>query len=232
MSHRLLLICITLIAASLATGPVAGQQILSVSPALPTSDDEVTVNLSVVLCGFRVATMIQGNMIYLYPDLTEACPPLAPPDPGAVTQPSFGPLAAGSYTLVVVANGMTTDSRTLFVQQPTTQLALHKARFSASVNWTLPGGQGAGAAQAVQLNESSGYFWFFDKDSVEVTLKILGGPDQYYWVFVSSGTNVAFTLTIVDTWLCANPSSCVSRTFQNPAGTNQNFFDFSTFTYF
>ncbi len=232
MHHRALLTCMALILALIAADTASGQQILSVSPALPTSADEVTVNLSVVGCSFDVATVIQGSTIYLYPDLTEPCPPLPPPDPGAVTQPSFGPLAAGSYTIAVVANGQTTDTRVLFVQKPTTQLFLRKARFSATVTWSLGDGQGAGTAQAVQVNDSSGYFWFFDKDSVEVTLKILGGPGQYYWVFVSSGTNVAYSLTIVDTWLCANPSSCVSRTYNNPAGTNQNIFDFSTFTYF
>ena len=217
----------------IAAAPAKGQQILAVSPALPTSADQVTVNLSVVVCSFMTTTVIQGSTINIYPELSEPCPPLAPPNPGVATEASFGPLAPGSYTINVVANGKTTDTRALFVQKPTTQLSFLDVRFSASVTWNTGGEQGASTAQAVQLSDSSGYFWFFDKDDAEVTLRMMPGFGQYYWVFVSSATNVAFTLTVVDTWRCIEPAgaSCISRTYQNPAGTNQNILDFTAFTY-
>jgi hypothetical protein len=230
-----LAVCFSLTLLTFCAIAAEAQQILLVSPALPTAADEVTVFLSVVGCSFRVTSSVQGNTVYLYPDTSSPCPPLAFPDPGLVTGVILGPFSAGSFTLVVVTNGTITDSRALFVQEPPSQLALLKGRFAVTATFTSQDGKPGATANAVQLGDASGYFWFFEKTAVELTVKMLDGyvVNRRYWVFVSSATNVPFTLRIVDTWLCSPPTpACPTRTYQGTAGLNQNFIDTSAFSYY
>lgn len=220
----------------LAAATAEAQQILVISPAIPTSADELSVFLSVVDCGFHVNSAILGNTVYLYPDTSLPCPPLAPPNPGLVTRAKIRPLPPGSYTIQVITNGQTTDLRALFVQQPATQLSLVDGRFAVSVTWSNRDGTPGGTAQAVQLGDASGYFWFFDRSLVDLTVKIVDGVNVnfHFWVFVTSGTDVPFTLSVVDTWLCGSSTpvpGCPARTFEGVAGTNGNFFDFTTFPF-
>src|SRR6266851_4657978 len=63
--------------AVLSTRSMPAQQILVVSPALPTTADQVTFFLSVPGCAFRVASVVQGGTISLYPDTSLPCPPIA-----------------------------------------------------------------------------------------------------------------------------------------------------------
>lgn len=129
--------------------------------------------------------------------------------------------------------GQTTDSRAFFVHQPTAQLSLLGGRFAASVTWSNAGGAGTG--QAVQVSDASGYFWFFDPSTIELTAKLIDGAaiNGHFWLFVSSATDVGFTLTVVDTWLCPSPPTpgCPVRTYQGQAGTNRNFFDLTSFSF-
>jgi hypothetical protein len=217
-----------------AAGPVESQQILVVSPALPTTTDQVTFFISIVDCGFSINKVVQGHAIYLYPDTSIGCPPLIPPQAGVVTFATVGPLGSGSYTVSVVnMAGQTTDTRTIFVQTPSTQLSLLQGRFTATVSWTAAEGQSGGPGQAVQVSDSSGYFWFFNSGEAELTVKLVDATslDFHYWVFVASGTTVGFSLTIVDNWLCTSPALCRAHSYQVSPGTNQNIFDFSTFGY-
>jgi hypothetical protein len=211
------------------------QQILSVSPSLPTSADEITFHLSVLNCTFQVKSAVQGSTIYLYPDNSNGCPPLIPPDPGLETFTRIGPLGVGSYTVVVVTNGQTTDSRALFVQQPLEQLSLLDGRFAVSATFAFANGTPVETAQAIQLGDASGYFWFFDKGEVELTVKMVDGflLNARYWVFVSSATNVPFTVTIIDTWTCSlppQPGCTAVRTYQSASGSNVNFIDLTAFS--
>lgn len=219
----------------LALGSLEAQQILLVSPAIPTTADQVTIFLTVPACAYRVTNFIQDHTVFLYPDTTLPCPPLGGLNPGGVTASFIGPLAAGSYTVIVDTAGKTTDSRAFFVQQPTANLFLLEQRFAVSVTWSIPDGR-SGTGQAVQVSDSSGYFWFFDNGSPELTVKILDGSavNGHLWVFASSATDVAFTLSIVDTWQCAFPptGSCpASQTYQSVAGSNRNFIDLTTFSW-
>jgi hypothetical protein len=224
----------SLVFLAVAAVAVDAQQILVVNPALPTSADEVRIFLSVYGCAFSVKTSVQGNTINLLPDTSLPCPPLAPPNPGLVTSVNLGVLGPGSYTLNVVINGATTDSRALFVQQPADQLSLLDGRFAVSATFIFPNGESGMTARAVQLGDASGYFWFFDNSQVDLTVKMLNGflVNRRYWVFVSSATNVAYALTIIDTWLCSPPSpGCPMRTYQGIAGQNQNIIDITSFPY-
>ncbi len=61
-----------------------------------------------------------------------------------------------------------------------------------------------GVGQAVALTPESGTFWFFTAANVELILKVIDAcshPDfQDFWVYASGLTDVAVTLTVVDTW--------------------------------
>ncbi len=230
MVRKMVATCFSLALPLLAAAATEAQQIVLVSPAQPTSSDAVTVLLTVPNCGYRVAITIQGDTVYLTPDSSQPCPPLAPP----VTSPTFGPLAPGSYTIVVkTMTGQVTDSRGIFVQQPTTQLSLLLTRFSVSATWSLVEGQSSVTAQAVQVSDGSGYFWFFDKSLVEIAVKIVNGSEvnAHFWLFVSSLTDVPFTLSVTDTSQCspANLPACPTRTYKSMPGMNQNFIDLTAF---
>ncbi len=94
-----------------------------------------------------------------------------------------------------------------------TKLCLGNGRFAVDVAWRTPQGQ-KGAGQGGKLTDRSGYFWFFDADNVELTLKVLDACSAYgrYWVFLSGMTNVAVTVDVRDTL------SGVERTYRNDAG--------------
>jgi predicted outer membrane repeat protein len=79
-------------------------------------------------------------------------------------------------------------------------LCLNDARFRIGVTWKTKAGQ-TGSGQAVQLTTDTGYFWFFNRENVELTIKVLNGcpVNNRYWVFVSGLTNVEVNLTVTDT---------------------------------
>jgi hypothetical protein len=61
-----------------------------------------------------------------------------------------------------------------------------------------------GAGQATPLTADSGTFWFFAPANVELIVKVVDACThpafQNFWVFASGLTDVAVTLTVVDTW--------------------------------
>lgn len=79
-------------------------------------------------------------------------------------------------------------------------LCLQGGRFSAEVRWKTAAGA-TGTGTAVTLGDDSGYFWFFNPDNPEMTVKLLDGCTAFdrYWVFASGLTNVEVTLTVADT---------------------------------
>lgn len=81
-------------------------------------------------------------------------------------------------------------------------LLLHDGRFRVEASWrTRTGAQGPG--RPVALTGESGYFWFFDRDNVELVIKVLNActdPFNHFWVFAAGLTNVEVELTVTDTW--------------------------------
>lgn len=55
-------------------------------------------------------------------------------------------------------------------------------------------------AKAVQLTPSSGTFYFYDPDNVEVLLKVLDACaiNNRFWIFYAATMNVEFTLEFSD----------------------------------
>lgn len=94
-------------------------------------------------------------------------------------------------------------------------LCLNDDRFRVTAQWRTRQGQ-TGSGQAVALTDDSGYFYFFDRENVELTVKVLNGcaarPPRY-WVFLSGLTNVEVTVTVTDT------RTGQVKVYTNPQGT-------------
>lgn len=93
-------------------------------------------------------------------------------------------------------------------------LCLTNNRFKVEATWTTTNGQ-TGAGHGVKLTNDSGYFWFFNADNVEMTVKTLNacsGGFASNWVFASGLTNVQVVLKVTDT------SNGKVRTYANPQG--------------
>lgn len=82
-----------------------------------------------------------------------------------------------------------------------TALCLGSNRFLVAARWRTSDGSN-GTGRPVQWTNDSGYFWFFNKDNVEVTVKVLDAcstATPRFWVFSSGMTNVAVDLSVTDT---------------------------------
>lgn len=95
-----------------------------------------------------------------------------------------------------------------------TRLCLQGGRFEATLS--ALSGTTPYTGQAIPLTNSSGGFWLFSPNNVEVGVKVLDAAALAgkMWVFHGAATNVAYTLTVVDR---ANPSRV--RTFSKAAGS-------------
>ena len=95
-----------------------------------------------------------------------------------------------------------------------TALCLGKGRFRATAQWTTRDGQ-TGMGQPVPLTSDTGYFWFFDRNNVELIVKVLNGcgVNSEFWAFAGGLTDVKVVLTITDTLTGA------VQTYNNPQGT-------------
>jgi hypothetical protein len=124
------------------------------------------------------------------------------------------------------------------VTAPTQSLTLQTGRFLVTATFTDPITGAQQTAQAVQLSDESGYFWFFGSTNTELSLKILNGQliNGRSWLFLASMTTVGFSVKVTDLrtppdcTFAGDTSSCFSKTYTAQAGTNQNFFDLQTFT--
>jgi hypothetical protein len=93
-------------------------------------------------------------------------------------------------------------------------LCLNGGRYQVRAAFRTPQGVTANAV-AVAFTETSGYFWFFSPDNVEVTAKVLDGCsfNSRRWFFASGMTNVNVIMTVTDTM------TGVTRSYENPSGT-------------
>jgi CSLREA domain-containing protein len=89
-------------------------------------------------------------------------------------------------------------------------LCLHEGRFKVEATWTTK--TGTGSASAVSLTDQSGYFWFFNPENVELTVKVIDActVNNRYWIFLSGLTNVGVKLTVTDL------QTGTVRTYTNP----------------
>jgi CSLREA domain-containing protein len=93
-------------------------------------------------------------------------------------------------------------------------LCLRDGRFRVEVSFQTAATGALQKAGGVTLTSESGYFWFFDRDNVEVTVKVLDGCglNNRFWVFAAGMTNVRVVLTVTDTVTGS------TKTYNNPLG--------------
>lgn len=212
----------------------ADAQTIIVSPALASTLDTVVLEIT-FYCGLQIPPPVVNGHTILVSVNTLNPPPPCPPEGPILLQFPLPPLPAGSYTVIQIVDGVASPETTVFqVAAPTACLLLLDAHFIVTASFLIPGGTPVSlTANAVQLSDVSGYFWFFDGANVELTVKILDGRavNNHYWVFIASTTNVAYDVTVTDLLSPAigcSPGSanpCISKTYSSPAGTNQNFID-------
>ncbi len=94
-----------------------------------------------------------------------------------------------------------------------TSLCLNGGRFRVEVKWKDFAGK-AGVGHAIPLTSDTGYFWFFDRNNVELVVKALDarGLNGRFWIFYGALSNVEYEMTVTDT-LTGN----VNR-YSNPSG--------------
>ncbi len=83
---------------------------------------------------------------------------------------------------------------------PTTSLCLNDERFRVQAVWSNDGVQD-NTALAREIGPDAGLFGFFDRDNVDMLVKVLDGcgSNGHYWVFAAASTDLAYNITVVDT---------------------------------
>jgi photosystem II stability/assembly factor-like uncharacterized protein len=128
---------------------------------------------------------------------------------------AIDPTGPGRLYLATLTEGLFTFEEPVSgpcVSGPAT-LCLQGGRFRVEVGWEdLRGSRGAG--QALPMSDASGSFWFFERENVELTVKIVDARPQngHFWVFYGSLTTVEFTVTVTDT------TTGEAREYRKPAG--------------
>ncbi len=94
-----------------------------------------------------------------------------------------------------------------------TSLCLWDERFEITVSWRDFAGN-TGTGRSISLTDKSGYFWFFDRENVELVIKVLDGRaiNGRWWVFYGAMSNVEYTITVTDT------ETGSERVYHNPSG--------------
>ena len=205
--------------------PAATAPEIVIDPERPVSTHPVRAELSVFNAGPDVEVIgIKGKSILF--DYPEADGP--PPPPRLSTaEANVGPLAPGVYSVDVRSFGQHNFGRTFEVAAPYGNLRLQDTAdgyFNVYVNLDSPL---SGVGHGVNLTRESGYFWFFDPDNIELTVKILDGRavNGKYWVFIASMTDVAYTVEVEHCVSHSDPFGCGSVYYRSVQGVNQNFID-------
>lgn len=102
-------------------------------------------------------------------------------------------------------------------------LCLQQGRFRVEVEFVADGNPGVG--QAVPLTSDTGFFWFFNKENLELVVKVLDGRDinGNFWVFYGGLSDVEYTLTVTDS------ETGGRKIYQNPNGTQASVGDTAAF---
>ncbi len=100
-----------------------------------------------------------------------------------------------------------------------TTLCLNGERFRVRVEWTDYAGH-HGSGRTHPLTTDSGLFWFFAESNLEMLVKVIDGCgfNGRYWVYAAATTDIAYTVTIVDSetgdsWSRSNTLGNASRAF-------------------
>jgi hypothetical protein len=92
-------------------------------------------------------------------------------------------------------------------------LDLFGGRFSIEVSWRDHQGN-SGYGQPVQDSDLSGFFWFFNRENLELVVKVLDGRpvNGHFWVFYGALSDVEYWITVTDR------TTGEKRQYHNPSG--------------
>jgi len=142
-------------------------------------------------------------------------------------QGTLGILPAGLYTLEVRdqdGNVLLASAQVRVYDRPPcesseSRLCLHEGRFGVAVNWEdFAGGEGGGHAvprdPVLPFLADTGFLWFFRPDNYELMVKVLDGCalNGHFWVFISPGSTVEYTIDVTD------HATGAERSYRNPLG--------------
>ena len=99
------------------------------------------------------------------------------------------------------------------------------SRFQVEVTWRNASNGAIGTAGAIPGIGSTGYFWFFDPENVELVVKVLDGTalNGKFWVFYGSLSDVESWVKVTDT------QTGKVKTYHNMPGSLANLADTSAF---
>lgn len=105
------------------------------------------------------------------------------------------------------------DGQTTACQSGDDRLCLLGGRYKIEIVWRLADGQ-TGSGHVIPVSNNSGFVWFFDRDNIEMLVKVLDGCaiSNTRWVFFAATTNVDFTVEVTDT------ATGVTKEYKNPGG--------------
>jgi hypothetical protein len=206
--------------------------LIDLSPAAPGPTEALAIVVSGLQFEFPGSLhfvdepTIEGSRIVFSGELT-FCPFICPAPPLIGYEGHrylLPPLTPGLKTVVLEAEGEVIAERSFTVGPPGGSLRLNDDRFEVALAWKDHGGE-EHAASAEALTDDSGSFWFFHRDNVELTVKILDGRavNGAFWLFAASMTDLAYTLTVTDRHLST------SRVYQRRAGGSHNVIDTDLF---
>ena len=156
--------------------------------------------------------LVQGRTITMR--FSDNCPILPIPGAHIFAEPfQVGPLPAGEYEVRFFEHveGETRPRlhrQTLTVHDADgcvpsdTVLCLQDGRFRVEVDWKdFENHAGKGHAIPLEGRDDSGLFWYFREENIELTVKVLNGCGLggHWWVFLSSGSTVEYTVKVTDT---------------------------------
>lgn len=158
---------------------------------------DATTHPGFFLCGDRDGTVPQPAFSRI--SQTDTWIPLATTDPG--------------YRALMI-RGIFSGGTSGPCAEDASTLCLNNDRFRVQGDFLTQAGN-MGPAQAVELTDDTGYFWFFNSTNVEMVIKVLRGcgSNGHYWVFAGGLTNVQVDLTVTDT------QTGDSQLYRNPQQT-------------
>lgn len=141
---------------------------------------------------------------------------------------TVGPLGEdGVYTVELYLAGELLLSRPLEVWPPSRTLRFSggpsSARYNLEVRVLLTDPRVVSGAPreaaSVRLTPDTGYWWFFDPDNVEVTIKVLDGRavNGRLWLFVTGMTDLGLIVE-ARSWGNCSAGRCPTHRYVNPPG--------------
>ncbi|HEX4953833.1 MAG TPA: hypothetical protein VF017_10615 [Thermoanaerobaculia bacterium] len=206
---------------------------VSITPAEPTPRDVIHFRVTgdPTLCFLdQFGPYLAEGEIYLYAFYTGGF--ITCPGPGVLHyEGDLGPLPAGTYPVTIQIEGAGEAIHRTIEVRDRSPLDLHAGRFQVQLFYAPPAGDGGVEASAVRLTDQSGYFWFFDRENIEVTVKILDGRgiNGRFWLFAATLTDLGYTLAVRDTGdgtcLLSDPPDCPLYLYFVQRGLTYNIID-------